>query len=369
MVGIQDVSLIASPPARRRPIRTFLAPFDPASLRTALLREKRRGGQSFFVVPRIEDISPLSERLAKLAPELSVLVAHGGLSADEADAVMVGFADGQGDVLLATNIIESGLDVPRANTMFVWRPDRFGLSQLHQLRGRVGRGRVQGIAYLLADPDDDMSEATRARLSTLEAFDRLGSGLAISARDLDLRGGGDLVGEDQAGHVRMIGAALYQRLLERAVCVARGETQPAEWTPVLNLGEAGAIPLDYVPDPVTRINLHARLARLESLAEIDAFEEELEDRFGAVPAATVNLLSLTRLQVLARAAHVRQVSVGPKGLALTLDPTEAPAALGRTARVAPQARLEDNRLLIAAPTDDGDERRLLVERLLLALAK
>jgi hypothetical protein len=144
---------------------------------------------------------------------------------------MVGFADGDGDILLATNIIESGLDVPRANTMIVWRPDRFGLAQLHQLRGRVGRGRVQGIAYLLADPQDDLSDATRARLSTLEAFDRLGSGLAISARDLDLRGGGDLVGEDQAGHVRMIGAALYQRLLERAVRVARGEVEAGEWTP------------------------------------------------------------------------------------------------------------------------------------------
>lgn len=368
MVGIQDVSLIASPPARRRPIRTFLAPFDPASLRTALLREKRRGGQSVFVVPRIEDIGSLSERLAQLAPELSVLVAHGGLSAEDADAVMVGFADGRGDVLLATNIIESGLDVPRANTMFVWRPDRFGLSQLHQLRGRVGRGRVQGVAYLLADPDDDMSEATRARLSTLEAFDRLGSGLAISARDLDLRGGGDLVGEDQAGHIRMIGAALYQRLLERAVRVARGEAQVVEWSPVLNLGETGAIPLDYVPDPVTRINLYARLTRLEGLAEIDSFEEELNDRFGVVPTATVNLLGLTRLQILARAAKVRQVSAGPKGLALTLDPSDAPAALARTARATPQARLDVNRLLITAPIDDGEARRLLVERLLQALA-
>ena len=368
MVGIQDVSLIASPPARRRPIRTFLAPFDPAALRTALLREKRRGGQSFFVVPRIEDIGPLSERLAQLAPELSVRVAHGGLSAEEADAVMVGFADGQGDVLLATNIIESGLDVPRANTMFVWRPDRFGLSQLHQLRGRVGRGRVQGIAYLLADPDDDMSDATRARLSTLEAFDRLGSGLAISARDLDLRGGGDLVGEDQAGHVRMIGAALYQRLLERAVRVARGEAPGAEWTPVLNLGETGAIPLDYVPDAVTRINLYARLARLENLADIDAFEEELEDRFGAVPPAAISLLAMARLQILARAANVRQLNAGPKGLAFTLEPAEAAMALKRVSHWAPEARLEGHKLLIATPTHDGAERRLLVERLLLALS-
>ncbi|MBI1684142.1 DEAD/DEAH box helicase [Caulobacter hibisci] len=368
MVGIQDVSVIASPPARRRPIRTFLAPFDPASLRTALMREKRRGGQSFVVAPRIEDIAPLAERLAKLAPELSVRIAHGGLSADEADAVMVGFADGEGDVLLATNIIESGLDVPRANTMIVWRPDRFGLSQLHQLRGRVGRGRTQGIAYLLSDPQDDLSDATRARLSTLEAFDRLGSGLAISARDLDLRGGGDLVGEDQAGHVKMIGAALYQRLLERAVRVARGEVEAGAWTPDLVLGEAGSIPIDYVPDAVTRIGLYGRLARMETLDEIDAFEEELEDRFGPVPVQATTLLSLARLQALARAAEVRQVRAGPKGVALSLPPRAAKAAAKRLARVATEISLDDGKIVITEATDSDAQRRELVERLLLALA-
>lgn len=368
MVGIQDVSVIASPPARRRPIRTFLAPFDAASLRTALLREKRRGGQSFVVVPRIEDIAPLAERLAKLTPELSVRIAHGGLSADEADSVMVGFADGEGDVLLATNIIESGLDVPRANTMIVWRPDRFGLSQLHQLRGRVGRGRTQGIAYLLSDPDDDLSDATRARLSTLEAFDRLGSGLAISARDLDLRGGGDLVGEDQAGHVKMIGAALYQRLLERAVRVARGEIEAGEWTPDLALGEAGSIPMDYVPDAVTRIGLYGRLARMETLDEIDAFEEELEDRFGAIPAQAATLLSLARLQALARAADVRQVRAGPKGVALTLTPPDAVAAAKRLSRVSGEVARDEGKIVITEPTDSDEQRRDLVERLLVALA-
>jgi transcription-repair coupling factor (superfamily II helicase) len=368
MVGIQDVSVIASPPARRRPIRTFLAPFDAASLRTALLREKRRGGQSFVVVPRIEDIAPLAERLAKLTPELSVRVAHGGLSADEADAVMVGFADGEGDVLLATNIIESGLDVPRANTMIVWRPDRFGLSQLHQLRGRVGRGRAQGIAYLISDPEDDLPDATRARLSTLEAFDRLGSGLAISARDLDLRGGGDLVGEDQAGHVKMIGAALYQRLLERAVRVARGEIEAGEWTPELALGEAGSIPIDYVPDAVTRIGLYGRLARMIASDEIDAFEEELEDRFGTIPDQVVTLLSLARLQALARAADVRQVRAGPKGAALILTPVAAKAAAKRLLRTAAEISLDEGKIVITEPTETDTERRDLVERLLLALA-
>lgn len=368
MVGIQDVSVIASPPARRRPIRTFLAPYDPASLRTALLREKRRGGQSFVVVPRIEDIAPLAEKLAQLTPELSVKIAHGGLSSDEADAVMVSFADGDGDVLLATNIIESGLDVPRANTMIVWRPDRFGLSQLHQLRGRVGRGRQQGIAYLLSDPADDLSEATRARLSTLEAFDRLGSGLAISARDLDLRGGGDLIGEDQAGHVKMIGPALYQRLLGRAVRVARGEVEAGEWSPDLGVGEAGVIPVDYVPDPVTRIGLYGRLARLESLEEIDAFEEELDDRFGTVPAQALTLLALARLQMLARAAGVRQVRAGPKGVALTLTPAAATRAAKRLSRIAPDLTLDDGRVVIASVTEHDAERRDLVERLLVAIA-
>jgi transcription-repair coupling factor (superfamily II helicase) len=168
------------------------------------MREKQRGGQTFVVCPRIEDLGPMRKRLDTLVPELSVLTAHGKMPVAEVDDAMVAFADGRGDILLATNIIESGLDVPRANTIVVWRPDRFGLAQLHQLRGRVGRGRAQGFAYLLTEPDDEVGEATLARLGTLEAFDRLGSGFAISARDLDLRGGGDLVGDEQAGHMRLI---------------------------------------------------------------------------------------------------------------------------------------------------------------------
>jgi transcription-repair coupling factor (superfamily II helicase) len=368
MIGVQDVSVIASPPARRRPIRTFLAPFDAASLRMALLREKRRGGQSFLVAPRIEDIAPIAEQLAGLVPDLRVRVAHGGLAADAADAVMVGFADGEGDVLLATNIIESGLDVPRANTMIVWRPDRFGLSQLHQLRGRVGRGRIQGVAYLLSDPQDDLSEATRARLSTLEAFDRLGSGLAISARDLDLRGGGDLVGEDQAGHVRMIGAGLYQRLLTRAVQAARGEAEIADWTPDISLGEPGAIPVDYVPDAVTRINLYGRLARLDGPGEIDAFEEELEDRFGNLPTPLTDLIEQARLLRLAKAAGVRQVRAGPKGVSLTMPEAIMSSAGTRLAKWADQVSRKEDKIVVSVATHTDAERRDLIQGVLSALA-
>jgi transcription-repair coupling factor (superfamily II helicase) len=367
MIGVQDVSVIASPPARRRPIRTFLAPFDAASVRTALLREKRRGGQSFLVAPRIEDIAPLAAQLQALAPELSVTVAHGGLPADEVDSVMVGFAEGEGDVLLATNIIESGLDVPRANTMIIWRPDRFGLSQLHQLRGRVGRGRAQGIAYLLHDPAEELSDATRARLSTLEAFDRLGSGLAISARDLDLRGAGDLTGEDQAGHMQMIGAALYHRLLDRAVRLAKGEVVEDASPPTIKLGERGAIPVDHVPDAVTRINLYGRLARLDSIDAIEAFADELQDRFGALPPALEDLLAQSRLAALARAAHVREVSAGPKGVALTLNgPSEA--CLRKITGLAAGSELKGDRLIVPVASETGPERLAVVEKLLTTLA-
>jgi transcription-repair coupling factor (superfamily II helicase) len=367
MVGIQSVSVIASPPARRRPIRTFIAPFDSGSVRTALLRERRRGGQSFVVCPRIDDIAGLQDQLATLAPDLSVRVAHGGLPADKVDEEMVGFAEGEGDVLLATNIIESGLDVPRANTMIVWRPDRFGLAQLHQLRGRVGRGRVQGVAYLLHDPEEVLSDTTLARLSTLEAFDRLGSGLAISARDLDLRGGGDLTGDEQAGHIRLVGAALYHRLLARAVQVARGETPPEEQDPVVEIGIAGSIPEHHVPDAVTRINLYAQLSRASSVEDVDRFEEEVEDRFGPMPAELAGIIQTARLKSLARERGVREVHAGPKAVALVLPAPQLDEALAALKRVTSDAKLKEDRVIVSIETVETD-RVAAVERVLCLLA-
>ena len=322
LVGLTEVSVIASPPARRRPIRTAMTAFDPASLRTALLREKRRGGQTFVVCPRIEDLEPMRQRLESLAPKLSVLTAHGKMPVAEVDEAMVRFAGGRGDILLATNIIESGLDVPRANTIVVWRPDRFGLAQLHQLRGRVGRGRAQGFAYLLTEPEDDLGEATLARLGALEAFDRLGSGFAISARDLDLRGSGDLVGDEQAGHMKLIGGSLYQRVLERAVRTARGEELPPDLSPP-RVGATAFLPEDFIPDATMRINLYARLARIVSSAEVDALEDEIADRFGAPPPPVTALMSATRLSALAAEAGVSEISAGPKATAFTLSAARA----------------------------------------------
>ena len=338
MVGVEDVSVLATPPARRRPIRTFVSTYDPASARAALLRERRRGGQSFVVVPRIADIGPLKDELLRIVPELSVRVAHGELSAEEVDETMVAFANGNGDVLLATNIIESGLDVPRANTILIRDAELFGLAQLHQLRGRVGRGRVQAVAYLLTSPDGEASEATRARLSTLVAFDRLGSGFAIAARDLEIRGAGDIVGEQQAGHVTLLGAAFYQELLTRAMRLAKGETRDPEIATELNIGGAGSIPDSYVPDATIRINLYGRLARIKEIEAVDAFAEELEDRFGPVPPEAEALIEIAKIKALAQAAGVTRIDAGPKGVAFTFAPWAQPDEI-------PGAKLSNDRMI------------------------
>lgn len=366
LVGLTDVTVIATPPARRRPIRTVTTDFDGASFRTALLREKRRGGQTFIVCPRIEDLEPMRERLQTLAPELSVLTAHGKMPAAEVDEAMVGFADGRGDVLLATNIIESGLDVPRANTIVVWRPDRFGLAQLHQLRGRVGRGRAQGFAYLLIEPGDQVAEGTLTRLATLEAFDRLGSGFAISARDLDLRGGGDLVGDEQAGHMKLIGATLYQRVLERAVRTARGEALAPDLSPP-RIHDGAALPEDFIPDATMRINLYARLARVVSAAEVDALEDEIADRFGAPPPPVVALLAATRLSALAAEAGVLKIATGPKATAFTLSSARAAELRARfPARGA--RRWSDDRLVFDAAGEDAPHDDAFITAVLTDLA-
>ena len=319
LIGLQQVSVIATPPARRQPIRTSVGTFDPALVRTALLREKSRGGQSFVVVSRIEDMATMAEQLEALVPDLVVRQAHGKMPAAEIDEAMVAFAGGDGDVLLATNIVEAGLDVPRANTMIVWRADRFGLSQLHQLRGRVGRGGRRGQIMMLTDPQTPIRDATLKRLRTLEALDRLGAGFAISARDLDIRGAGDLLGDAQAGHMKLVGIDFYQYLLEAALRTARGE-EVDTWHPQLRLGVIGRIPEDWIPELDVRVALYGRLSRLTEMRSLDAFEAELEDRFGSIPAPVMRLLSLARIRLAARAAEISKIDAGPAAIAFTPRP-------------------------------------------------
>ncbi len=366
MVGLHDLSVIATPPARRQPIRTFLLPFDPVSVREALLREERRGGQSFVVCPRIDDIAPMAARLRELVPELQVLTAHGQLPPAELDDVMVRFADGESDVLLATNIIETGLDVPGANTMLVWRADRFGIGQLHQLRGRVGRGRVRAVCYLLTDPQAKLAPATERRLRTLEGLDRLGAGFQISARDLDLRGAGDLLGEEQAGHVKLVGLELYQELLERALAVARGKPLPEDWNPELNFGVRAGIPAAYAADEEIRLNLYARLARLRDPNAVDEFAAEIEDRFGAMPEEVLHLLALARLAQACQSLGVAKIDAGPQALALSFrDGTAMTGFEGVDERLS----WRGERLILAQPTDHTEERLREADLLLRKLSR
>ena len=358
LIGLQQLSVIATPPARRQPIRTISGPFDDIQVRAALLREKSRRGQSFIVVPRIEDMAAMRERLTRLVPDLTLREAHGKMPAADIDAAMVAFAGGDGDVLLATNIIEAGLDVPRANTMIVWRADRFGLSQLHQLRGRVGRGGRRGQVLLLTDPDTIIAARTLKRLKTLETFDHLGAGFAISARDLDVRGAGDLLGDEQAGHVKLIGVDLYQHLLELALRSARGEPVD-DWRPELKIGVAGRLPDDWIPAVDVRLPLYMRLARLTDDEELDAFEAELEDRFGALPEAVRTLLAVTRAGLLCRRVGIARIDAGPAAIALT----PRPGFSGR----APGLIEKDGRLLLTERNDDPHTRLAEVIALLEAL--
>src|SRR5829696_4601354 len=363
LVGLQDLSVIATPPARRQPIRTVLIPFDEFTVREALLRERRRDGQSFIVCPRVEDIEPMGAHVRALVPELDLSIAHGQMPADEIDSTMVRFADGEGDVLLATNIIESGLDVPRSNTMLVWRADRFGLSQLHQLRGRVGRGRIRGVVYLLTEPGQELPNATEKRLRTLTALDRLGAGFAISAQDLDQRGAGALLGEEQTGHVKVIGTDLYQHMLKHAL---RGETLGDDWTPELNIGLAGTIPEEYVNEPEMRINLYARLARFDSYETIDELEAEIEDRFGSIPEPVQNLLRLANLQQLCRRLGIARIDAGPQAIALTFRLGSAEKLSLQRKIDASQGKLHwsKERLVFSISSEQAEERQKRVLELL-----
>ena len=364
LVGLQDFSVIATPPARRRPIRTLVAPYDLATIRGALLREKARGGQSFVVVPRIEGLDRMAAALGEACPELTILAAHGRMAPEAVDAAMVDFAEGHGDVLVATSIIESGLDVPRANTMVVAGAELFGLSQLHQLRGRVGRGRLQGLCYLMTEAAEVGDVALR-RLQSLATFDRLGSGMALSARDLDLRGAGDLMGDEQAGHLKLIGLGLYQHLMSLAIREAKGETVE-DWSPEIHIDRAGSLPADYIPEPELRLNLYARLARVFEPHEAEAVAEEMADRFGPPPAEVRDLLDRVRLRALCRTLGIARIDAGPKAIALALRPSVTAKDLVGRARADLRDRLtlKGDRLIYAQPSDTSHERLTLATRLL-----
>ena len=314
--GVRELSLITTPPVDRLAVRTYISPMDPVVLREALRRERHRGGQAFYVVPRIADLEEVAEFLAADVPELRVARAHGQLAPGELEDVMTAFYDGQYDVLLTTAIVESGLDIPNANTLIVHRADMFGLAQLYQLRGRVGRSKTRAYAYLTTPPGKRLTEGAQKRLKVLQSLDTLGAGFSLASHDLDIRGAGNLLGEKQSGHIREVGFELYQSMLEEAIASMKGgETGEVEtkWSPQIALGTAVLIPEAYVGDLQVRLGLYRRLSFLDKREEIDAFAAELVDRFGTLPSEVHHLLDVVEIKALCRRAGIAQVDAGPKG--------------------------------------------------------
>ena len=320
--GVREMSIIATPPVDRLAVRTFIMPFDSVVVREAIQRERFRGGQIFCVVPRVEDLGRMAERLAEIVPEARMAQAHGRLSPTDLERVMTEFGDGKYDILLSTNIVESGLDMPAVNTLIIYRADMFGLGQLYQLRGRVGRGKQRGYAYLTWPANHRLSVAAEKRLTVMQTLDTLGAGFTLASHDLDIRGAGNLLGEEQSGHIREVGIELYQQMLEDAVADVRAgagksEESGRDWTPNISLGLPVLIPEAYVRDLPVRLGLYRRIGALASDGETEAMAAELVDRFGKMPDEVDNLLGVVALKRACRVAGVEKLEAGPKGMVLT----------------------------------------------------
>ncbi|MEO0981779.1 MAG: transcription-repair coupling factor [Pseudomonadota bacterium] len=372
LTGIRDLSIIATPPVDRLSVRTYVAEFEAVTIREALLREKYRGGQAFYVAPRISDLDELERFLRENVPEVSFVVAHGQMPPTELEDIMSAFYEGEYDVLLSTTIVESGLDIPRANTLILHRADMFGLAQMYQLRGRVGRSKVRAYSYFTTPRDKVLTPGADKRLRVLQSLDSLGAGFQLASHDLDMRGAGNLLGDAQSGHVREVGVELYQSMLEDAVKALKqggGEDEVAdEWSPQINLGAAVLIPEDYVEDLNVRLSLYRRLAEVTSETEREQFAAELIDRFGPLPVETEQLLEIAEIKAQCKALSVSKLDAGPKGALLTFrdDTPLNPADLMLIVRSRPnQLKLRpDSKLVYSGVWNDAKARLAAVKSLL-----
>lgn len=366
LTGLREMSIIATPPVDRLAVRTYVIPFDEIVIREALLREHYRGGQSFIVVPRIADLAEIEEYLHDHVPEVRPVTAHGQMSPTEVEDRMSGFVDKRYDVLLATTIIESGLDIPAANTLIVHRADRFGLAQLYQIRGRVGRAKTRAYAYLTTPPDQIVTEAAEKRLQVLSALDTLGAGFQLASHDLDQRGAGNLLGDEQSGHIKEIGFELYQSMLEEAILEARasatGTKPPAEaYSPQISVELPVLIPEDHVPDLNVRMALYRRLNELESRPEIDSFAAEIIDRFGPLPPEFQNLLAVIEIKLACLKANVSKLEAGARGALITLKDEKFANPVGLMAwieKLGARAKLRPDQKLFVAADWSHDQTRL-----------
>ena len=355
LTGVRDLSIIGTPPVDRLAIRTYVSPFDTITIREALLREHYRGGQSFYVVPRITDLPEIEEFLREQVPEVSVITAHGQLAAGDLDERMNAFYDGKYDVLLATTIVESGLDIPTANTMIVHRADMFGLAQLYQIRGRVGRSKTRAYAYLTTKPRAKLTPAAEKRLRVLGSLDTLGAGFTLASQDLDIRGAGNLLGEEQSGQMRDVGYELYQSMLEEAIAkIKAGELEGLsdaddQWAPQINLGVPVLIPEDYVPDLDVRLGLYRRLSALSSKVELEGFAAELIDRFGKLPREVNTLMLVVRIKAMCKNAGIAKLDGGPKGATIQFHNDKFASPEGLVEFIQAQkglAKVKDNKIVV-----------------------
>src|SRR5680860_209987 len=374
--GVRELSLISTPPVDRLAVRTYVMPFDPVILREALLRERFRGGQTFFVVPRISDLEEAAAFLQEHAPELKIARAHGQMPPSELDQVMNAFYDRKYDVLLSTTIVESGLDMPSATTLIVYRADMFGLAQLYQLRGRVGRSKNRAYAYFAIPADGRLTPAAEKRLKALQSLDKLGAGFILASHDLDIRGAGNLLGEEQSGHIREVGFELYQSMLEEAVASMKGgdlEGATEQWSPRINLGTSVLIPEEYVPDLQVRLQLYRRLSGVETHDAIEAFAAELIDRFGPLPQEVRHLLDIVEIKGLCRQAGIEQIDAGPKGAVIAFRNKSFANPDGLIAFIREQGhrvKLQpDHRLIYYANWETPEERLTGARDLLKRLVK
>ncbi|UWQ76754.1 transcription-repair coupling factor [Leisingera sp. M658] len=355
LTGVRDLSIIGTPPVDRLAIRTYVSEFDTVTIREALLREHYRGGQSFYVVPRITDLPDVEAFLQAQLPELTYVVAHGQMAAGELDDRMNAFYDGKYDVLLATTIVESGLDIPTANTMVVHRADMFGLSQLYQIRGRVGRSKTRAYAYLTTKPRQRLTPAAEKRLRVLGSLDTLGAGFTLASQDLDLRGAGNLLGDEQSGQMRDVGYELYQSMLEEAIAkIKAGEMEglsdaDAQWAPQINLGVPVLIPEDYVPDLDVRLGLYRRLSSLSTKVELEGFAAELIDRFGKLPKEVNTLMLVVRIKGMCKRAGIAKMDGGPKGATIQFHNDKFASPQGLVEFIQGQnglAKVKDNKIVV-----------------------
>ena len=374
LTGIRDLSIIATPPIDRLAVRTYVSPFDPVTVREALLREKYRGGLSYFVAPRISDLDAMAEYLKEQVPEVSYVVAHGQMAPTRLDDIMTAFYEGRYDVLVSTSIVESGLDIPTANTLVVYRADRFGLAQLYQLRGRVGRSKTRAYAYLTTAPEKQITAQAERRLQVLHSLDTLGAGFSLASHDLDIRGGGNLLGEEQSGHIRDVGVELYQSMLEEAVASLQHDTpeDDRDWSPAINAGAAVLIPETYVADLDLRLQLYRRASNLANKAEREAFAAELIDRFGPLPDEVEQLLQIIAIKTLCKIAGVQKIDAGPKGATVQFrnDEFANPAGLVELITRNPgEYRIRpDQKVFMAGDWPEAHQRLKGMERALAKLA-